>query len=146
MTTTSINVASDNSITISLPIKMKRYSGHILITSPKLTRQPDVWDTKPTTLQRALAKGYQWLKLLEEGKLTSIKEISLQENVTNSYVSRMINLTSLAPDIIATILDGDMPEQLDIKDISINPPKLWSQQRTKFLCAGNGGNSNASAA
>ena len=145
MNTTSINVASDNSITISLPIKIKNYSGHTLITSPKIQRQPDVWDTKPITLQRALGKGYQWLKWLEEGKVTSIKQIALQENVTNSYVSRMINLTSLAPDIIATILDGDMPEHIDVKDIAIDPPKLWSQQRAKFLLVDNGENSDAGA-
>ena len=34
-----------------------------------------------------------------------MKEIARREGVDDSYVSRMVNLTSLAPDIVAAILD-----------------------------------------
>ena len=34
-----------------------------------------------------------------------MKEIAQREGVDDSYVSRMVNLTTLAPDIVAAILD-----------------------------------------
>ncbi len=43
------------------------------------------------------------------GQATSLKEIATREGIDNSYVSRMVNLTTLAPDIIAAILDDTLP-------------------------------------
>ena len=93
-----------------------------------------------------LIQGHRWLNQLKVGKAHSLRDIAKQNNLDECYISRIINLTSLAPDIITTILDGEMPEQLNITDIAINPPKLWSQQRKKFLFIDNGKNSSASVA
>ena len=38
-----------------------------------------------------------------------MKEIARREGVDDSYVSRMVNLTTLAPDIVAAILDETLP-------------------------------------
>ena len=37
--------------------------------------------------------------MLESGEASSMKEIARRERVDDSYVSRMVNLTALAPDI-----------------------------------------------
>src|SRR5690606_12924604 len=58
------------------------------------------WDMTPTPLQLALARGHRWLAMLESGEATSLKEIAAREEIDNSYVSRMVNLTTLAPDIV----------------------------------------------
>ena len=50
-------------------------------------------------MQLALARGCRWLAMLESGEAGSLREIADREGVDNSYVSRMINLTCLAPDI-----------------------------------------------
>jgi predicted transcriptional regulator len=42
--------------------------------------------------------------MLESGEAKSMKEIARREGVDDSYVSRMVNLTTLAPDIVAAIL------------------------------------------
>ena len=52
--------------------------------------------------QLALARGHRWLVMLESGR-RSPAEIATQEGIDNSYVSRMVNLTTLAPDIVAAI-------------------------------------------
>ena len=64
------------------------------------TAKPKAWNTKTTPLQLALARGHRWLAMLESGKVKSLKEIAERENIDNSYVSRMVNLTSLSPDIV----------------------------------------------
>ena len=69
------------------------------------TVKPRPWDTTTTPLQLALARGYRWQAMLESGEAKSLKEIAAREGIDNSYVSRMVNLTTLAPDIVAAILD-----------------------------------------
>jgi len=77
----------------------------------------------------ALARGHRWLAVLESGEADSLREIADKEGVDNSYVSRMINLTCLAPDIVAAILDDTLPDHVTLLDLAVDPPRLWEEQR-----------------
>jgi hypothetical protein len=41
------------------------------------------------------------------GKSQSMAEIAVRENITDNYVSNLIHLAWLSPDIVGRILDGD---------------------------------------
>jgi hypothetical protein len=83
----------------------------------------------PTPLQLALVRGHRWLAMLESGEATSLKEIAAREEIDNSYVSRMVNLTTLAPDIVAAILDDTLPNHVTLFDLASGTPLLWDEQR-----------------
>jgi hypothetical protein len=93
------------------------------------------WDSAPSPLQQALARGHRWLVMLTSGEAASIKEVAQREGVNPSYVGRMLNLTTLAPDLVATILDDTWPAHVTLLDVAINPPVLWEEQRERFLVA-----------
>jgi len=40
----------------------------------------------------------------------------------------MANLTTLAPDIVAAILDETLPPDLTLFDLAVDPPALWEEQ------------------
>ena len=123
---------SDGRLTLSVPIQIKRRSGRKLVTLPNgETAKARPWDTATTPLQLALARGHRWLATLESGEVKSLKEIAAREGVDNSYVSRMVNLTTLAPDIIAAILDDALPNQVTLFDLAVDPPALWDEQRER---------------
>jgi hypothetical protein len=86
-------------------------------------------------MQLALARGHRWLAMLESGEAGSLREIADKEGVDNSYVSRMINLTCLAPDIVAAILDDTLPDHVTLFDLAVDPPRLWAEQRARLDCA-----------
>ena len=49
----------------------------------------------------------------------------------------MVNLTVLAPDIVAAILDDALPDGAVHFDLAVNPPALWEEQRASFeVCRG----------
>jgi hypothetical protein len=65
--------------------------------------------TKPHpdgTLVRALARAHHWQGMLEEGRFASVRELAEAERVSLSYISRILRLTLLAPDVVERILDG----------------------------------------
>ena len=66
-------------------------------------------------------------------RVSSLREIAAQEGVDNSYVSRMMNLTVLAPDIVEAILDDSLPDHLTLFDIAVDPPALWEEQSRFWL-------------
>lgn len=131
--TPDIIEASDGRLTLSVPIQIKRRSGRKLVTLPNgEIAKARPWDTAATPLQLALARGHRWLAMLESGEAKSLKEIAATEGIDNSYVSRMVNLTTLAPDIVAAILDDAMPNHITLFDLAVDPPALWDEQRSRL--------------
>lgn len=123
---------SDCRLTLSVPIQIKRRSGRKLVTLPNGETAPvRPWDVSPTPLQMALARGHRWLAMLESGEVKTLKEIGVREGIDNSYVSRMVNLTTLAPDIVAAILDDVLPNHVTLFDLAVDPPALWDEQRER---------------
>ena len=93
---TDVTSSSDGRLTLSVPIQFKRRGGRKQVTLPDCAvGQPRPWDTAATALQLALARGHRWLAMLESGEAKSLREIAALEGVDNSYVSRMVNLSSL---------------------------------------------------
>ncbi len=70
--------------------------------------------------------------MLESGDVKSLKEIAALEGVDNSYVSRMVNLTTLAPDIVAAILADNLPDHITFFELAVDPPALWDAQRERL--------------
>ena len=121
--------ASDGSITVTIPIRIKRRGLRKVVTLPDGGRvQPRPWDDTPTPLQLALARGHRWLAMLESSEAKSMKEIARREGVDDSYVSRMVNLTTLAPDIVAAILDETLPPEVTLFELAAGTPVLWAEQ------------------
>jgi hypothetical protein len=124
---------SSGRLTISVPIRIKRRSGRKLVTLPSgETAKPRPWDRAATSLQLALARGHRWLAMLDSGEVRSLKELAAKEGVDNSYVSRMVNLTTLAPDIVNAILDDALPDHITLFDLAVDPPALWEEQRLRL--------------
>lgn len=123
---------SDGRLLRSVPIQIERRSGRKRVTLPSGETAPvRPWDVTPTPLQLALARGHRWLAMLESGEAKSLKEIAAREGIDNSYVSRMGNLTTLAPDIVAAILDDTLPNHITLFDLAVDPPALWDEQRER---------------
>ena len=58
-------------------------------------------------------------------------EIASREGVDKSYVSRVVNLAFLAPNIIESIIAGHQPADLNVEKLTkrINLPLKWAQQQ-----------------
>lgn len=70
-------------------------------------------------------------------KLKSLREIDSKERVDSSYVSRMVNLTTLAPDVVAAILDETLHADLTLLELAVDPPALRAEQRNgRLFCLG----------
>jgi DNA invertase Pin-like site-specific DNA recombinase len=74
-------------------------------------------------------------RLLEEPSL-SLKEIAAEEGISGSYVTRLLRLAFLAPDIVTAILNGRHPPQLTANRLMDDTrlPLDWTAQR-ELLCS-----------
>jgi hypothetical protein len=53
-------------------------------------------------------------RISETGRFATINELAAAEKINSSYVSRVLRLTLLAPDIVEAILHGRQPEGMTL--------------------------------
>ncbi len=71
-------------------------------------------------------------RLLDDGKYRSAGQIADAEGVSRSFVSRLLRLTLLAPDIVETILEGTQPKGVQLEDLTRAMSSGWEEQRRLF--------------
>jgi hypothetical protein len=82
---------------------------------------------------KALARAFRWQKLLDDSTYTTIEDIANSEKINPSYVSRVLRLTLLSPEIVEMILDGRQSLSLTMKELLIGFPLEWGLQKSKLI-------------
>jgi hypothetical protein len=122
------------SVTVRVPISIKTRGGRKLILAPggaALTAAP-VHRRIDTAIVKAIARAFRWRELLESGQYSTVREIAAAEKINDSYVSRVLRLTLLAPDIVESILDGRQPHEITLPALMRRFSSLWQTQRAAF--------------
>jgi hypothetical protein len=70
--------------------------------------------------------------MLDEGFYASVSEIRDAENISKSYVSRMLRLALLAPGIVEAILAGSMDQGVVLEQLEGPLPSSWEEQRRRL--------------
>jgi site-specific DNA recombinase len=83
-----------------------------------------------SALLKAVARARRWFDDLVFGRAASMVEIGEREEVGNRYVSRMIRLAFLAPEIVECIAEGRQPPELTTQFLSTSGdlPLSWRAQ------------------
>src|ERR1700694_2736423 len=63
--------------------------------------------TPDAVVVKAIARASVWFEQLAAGKSRSMAGIAVRENITDNYVSNLIHLAWLSPDLVGRVLDGD---------------------------------------
>ena len=120
-------------VTVSVPFTIRKRGGRKLVITPDGTTGTPVQRARvDSALLKALARGFRWRQLLETGDFTTIEEIAEAENINSSYVSRVLRMTLLAPEIVEAILAGRQPPALTMARAMQPFPLDWEEQRMAF--------------
>ena len=79
--------------------------------------------------QKALSRGLAWNQALITGEVLSVSELARREKLCRRYVSRLIQLSFLAPDVIRAIGRGHIPPTLSVDLLKRGFPLDWNKQR-----------------
>jgi hypothetical protein len=116
-------------LTVRVPLAVrKQRGGQKLVLMPASTTNRGS-SSADTTLVKALARAFRWRRMMEAGRYGTIDELAGAEKINSSYVSRVLRLTLLAPDIVEAILDGRQPEGLTLPAMLKPFMAEWDQQR-----------------
>jgi hypothetical protein len=119
-------------LTIRIPIQLRRRGGRKLIVTPEGTVRATPKPRRDDTLIKALVRAHRWRRQIESGRARSITDLAEQEGITDAYVCRLLPLTCLAPNIVEAILDGRQPKGLRLAEMLGNGPLAWSEQKASW--------------
>ncbi len=121
---------TDQSLVIRIPMQLKKRGGRKEIIVPD--GLPGARPSKSRTqepLIAALARAFHWQDLVDSGKYSSISDLAGALGLDRSYVSRIMRLTLLAPDIVEAIVEGREPSGLSLERLVKGVPVVWAEQR-----------------
>ena len=67
-------------------------------------------------------------EILDDGVHATLEDLARAKSVNATYVSRILRLTLLAPEIVEAILDGRQPAKLQVDDLLQSFPLEWEAQ------------------
>jgi len=120
-------------VTVHIPVTFRQRAGRKQILTPPGEAPWSPSARIDPALIKALVRAHRWRQMLESGAYNSSAELAKAEKVNDSYVSRILRLTLLAPDIIEAILTGRQSNKLQLDDLLKPLPALWKQQHSALL-------------
>jgi len=134
-----LRMAENGNLIIHVPMIIRRQRGRKIIVAPNapdsdVQNLPDVTQNH---IVQALARAFSWRDSLESGKIKSISALARKLNIDCSYVTRILKLTTLAPDIINAIISGTEPKGLSLAKLVKSFPEDWYEQRKLFRFGAN---------
>lgn len=120
-----------DTVTIHVPFRIVKRGGRKEMQLPEgasAQRRPD------DALVKALARAFRWKRMLESGDFATVAELAAREGIAVSYLTRVLRLTLLGPDIVEAILDGRQGPDVTLTRLLEPLPSDWRSQR----CSGDG--------
>jgi hypothetical protein len=115
-------------VRVRVPFAIRKRGGRKLVVVPAGAKALPERPRVDNAMVKALARAFRWRKLLEGGVYGTIEELAAAEKINSSYVSRILRLTLLAPQIVEAILDGRQPEKMTLVVLMEPLSVYWAEQ------------------
>lgn len=123
------------SATVKIPVSFRRHGARRLIVAPDDAINPSLSQggTPDPILVGALVRAHRWQQMIEQNMIGNIERLAEQEGLTSTFVSRILRLNYLAPDIKRAILIGTQPKTLRLSSLMSGMPNEWEDQHRSLL-------------
>lgn len=113
------------SILITRPVKLAATNNgsKVVVGSMACGRNPQ--------LLKAITRSFLWNEQLLSGEKCTMQDIATGESISSStYITRVMRLRFLAPDIIESILEGTQPADWTVENLFAVKSTNWQEQRS----------------
>jgi len=129
-----VGLSEDGStLVVRVPLRLARYGSRkrVVVPQGEAAWAPGT-PTIDSTLVKAIARAFRWRRMIESGSHITVNDIATAEKINPSFVSRVLRLSLLAPEIVEAILDGQTSPALTL-DRMLKPfPVRWADQQKVF--------------
>ena len=121
-----VEILENGNVKITIPMSFRRCAGRKRIVTP----DSETSFTDPIITN--LARAFRWQALIDSGKFSNVHELARAIGKDDGYVSRIIRLTLLSPEIIHAIIAGTLEKDIGIEQLKQAMPLMWDEQKKMF--------------
>ena len=118
---------TDDTIRVVIPLTFRKKNGRPKILPPA-DHMPAEARTQDAHVLRAIARAWSWRRRIERGEASTIVEIATVEKVTDRFVSRMMRLAYLSPEVLEKLLVHRLPPALALNGLIAAADLPWADQ------------------
>ncbi|CUA98895.1 hypothetical protein [Pannonibacter indicus] len=123
---------STNTIRVVIPLTIRKRNGRPKILPPDEVTLRDGRAQDPHVL-RAIARAWNWRRQLESGVASTIQDIAAAEKVSDRFVSRMMRLAYLSPEVLEHLVIRRVPLALSLNDLVAVADRPWVEQMRRVF-------------
>jgi hypothetical protein len=117
------------SMRVFIPLSIRKRNGRPMILPPADMVPANDGGADPHVL-RSVARAWSWRRKLDNGEASTILDIAQAEDVTDRYVSFLLRLAYLAPDVIEKLVLMRCLPAISIKEMVAAADLPWTEQET----------------
>ena len=113
-----VEVLENGNVKITIPMSFRNCAGRKRIVTQELNsnfNEPIITN---------LARAFRWQALIDSGKFSNVHELARAICKDDGYVSRIIRLTLLSPEIIHAIIAGTLEKDIGIEQLKQAMPLM----------------------
>lgn len=118
---------STETIRVVIPLTIRKRNGRPKILPPDNLTSRDDRSQDPHVL-RAIARAWNWRRQLETGAASTIQDMAAAEKVSDRFVSRMMRLAYLSPEVLGHLIITRVPPALSLNDLAAVADRSWAEQ------------------
>lgn len=112
---------------VFIPLTQRRRNGRPRILPPEPGTHFQSRSQDPHIL-KALGRAWAWRRRLEAGEAATIHEIAKAEGFTDRFVSRMVRLAYLSPDVLERLVISRDPRSISVNELIEATYLPWAEQ------------------
>lgn len=118
---------STDTIRVTIPLTIRKRNGRPKILPPDDVDLRDGRSQDPHVL-RAIARAWSWRRKLETGAASTLQDIAAAENISDRFVSRLMRLAYLSPEVLEHLVIRRAPLALSLNDLVAVAERPWAEQ------------------
>lgn len=124
-------VSNGQRVTV-VPLTIKRRQNRKVLTPPPSSTSDATVGGFDESMIRTLGKGFHWQRQLDEGHYPHVSDLARKQKLERGWISEILRMTLLAPDIITAIVEGRQPRHVNLHALRGRIdiiPRDWNEQR-----------------
>ena len=118
---------SDDDLRVLIPLTFRKRNGRPKILPPDAEPGFQARSQDPHIL-RAVGRAWAWRRRLESGDAATIRDIAKAENISDRFVSRIIRLAYLSPEVLERLLIWREVPSITVKELAKAASLPWTEQ------------------
>lgn len=118
---------SNDTIRVIIPLTIRKRNGRPKILPPSHVHAQEAYDQHQHILV-ALGRAWAWRRRLGTGEFATIHDLAKAADITDRFVSRMMRLAHLAPDVLERLVITRAPPSASVKELIEATYLPWSVQ------------------